>query len=589
MKFFINFIFLCLLTLSSLSFAGRLSREAKLICSQLKSKPNFKYDAYFSEKFRKKIPYSQITEIFSQIFEAYGKCQSYQIKNTTPQSGKIFILTDKNYRLRFSISTEIQENTQSIISGLMFRGASQTGNEYESYTEISKDLDKLSGSPALVIRNLSKKSSLFEYRGDSKQALGSEFKLYVLWTLINEIMKGNQDWDKKIPIKEAWKSLPSGILQDELPGKQYSLYELAKLMIQISDNTATDHLMHLLGRKNIESYLKPNINSFIKDNLPFLTTYELFLLKLHLAKKINMFESLNYGEKLAFLQNNRIPIKELSEITDPWLKPRDIESIEWFGSKNDICNVFDKMLTLPKEHKEKVLTILEHDLGDEELSKHYSYVGYKGGSEPGVYERSFLLQLKKSSEWLCLSSGINSSQENINHQDIENIIQPALELLAQKCEISQTQYKTVLNLPYKDFDQTIGKGWRQFSDDGCEFLAIKLLKSYTSKHKAQLKDWQLRILNFHTGQLLAFKNKYEEAIGFWKNSFDIEEKKDPIVRWNAYVRASIAFLEKNMKGLLAARIEIAKGKKLNGSIPNLDIIDSFMKNFRDSYRKAYRR
>ena len=52
MKLFINFIFLCLLTLSSLSFAGRLSREAKLICSQLKSKPNFKYDAYFSEKFR---------------------------------------------------------------------------------------------------------------------------------------------------------------------------------------------------------------------------------------------------------------------------------------------------------------------------------------------------------------------------------------------------------------------------------------------------------------------------------------------------------------------------------------------------------
>ena len=49
------------------------------------------------------------------------------------------------------------------------------------------------------------------------------------------------------------RSLPSGITQDWAPGTPASLEQLATLMISISDNTATDALMGLIGRERLEA------------------------------------------------------------------------------------------------------------------------------------------------------------------------------------------------------------------------------------------------------------------------------------------------------------------------------------------------
>src|SRR5207253_3230121 len=70
------------------------------------------------------------------------------------------------------------------------------------------------------------------------------------------VVDGKIKWDDQLPIKTEYKSLPTGTLQAQPEGKTFAVSEYADNMISISDNTATDHLIHHLGRMAVEEYMK---------------------------------------------------------------------------------------------------------------------------------------------------------------------------------------------------------------------------------------------------------------------------------------------------------------------------------------------
>lgn len=115
--------------------------------------------------------------------------------------------------------------------------------------------------------------------GDPVAPLGSIFKLYVLAELARQVAAGELDLEQTVAIDEELKSLPSGVLQDREAGTELTLRELAELMIRISDNTATDHLIRVVGRERIEQHLAEYRSSVPERNTPFLTTREMFLIK----------------------------------------------------------------------------------------------------------------------------------------------------------------------------------------------------------------------------------------------------------------------------------------------------------------------
>jgi hypothetical protein len=53
------------------------------------------------------------------------------------------------------------------------------------------------------------------------------------------------------------------------------------------------------------------------------------------------------------------------------------------------------------------------------------------------------------------------------------------------------------------------------------------------------------------------------------------------------VTATIAFLEGDREGLLAAREQIASGPEWEGAIPNLNVVDRLIANFGKPYSEAY--
>jgi hypothetical protein len=144
-----------------------------------------------------------------------------------------------------------------------------------------------------------------------------------------------------------------------------------------------------------------------------------------------------------------------------------------------------------------------------------------------------------------------------------------------------------LEAGYEAFDQRPNEGWRKIADKGMYLEAAKLIDRY-EKEKKGLLEWQRVNLRFHAGQLYAFADQKEIAIARFQTALHAKEPTNSPIRWNAYVRASIAFLERDRKKLTELRDEIAKGPKSHGVVPNLEVVDRLIEFFDEPYSVAYR-
>lgn len=144
----------------------------------------------------------------------------------------------------------------------------------------------------------------------------------------------------------------------------------------------------------------------------------------------------------------------------------------------------------------------------------------------------------------------------------------------------------MLAMNYKSFDQTPESGWRTLAADGKYAEAASTIDAYLEANQ-DLPDSQTRILMFHAGQMYAYARKNETAKQRFLESFVDEEPEDSPIRWNAYVRATIAFLDQDRQELERCRDVIAAGPKLGEVIPNLDVVESLLNQLGEPYAKAY--
>ena len=86
-----------------------------------------------------------------------------------------------------------------------------------------------------------------DVNGDEPFPMASVFKIPILAVACQQISQGRIDLNARIDLEDVHKSLGSGILPYFESGLQPILRDLLTLMIIISDNTATDMVIDLLG------------------------------------------------------------------------------------------------------------------------------------------------------------------------------------------------------------------------------------------------------------------------------------------------------------------------------------------------------
>jgi beta-lactamase class A len=287
-------------------------------------------------------------------------------------------------------------DSRGLISGLRISPATPPPPPPTTWAGVDAAFRSVAPEVRLLVANVTSGSCQPVHSIDPATAapLGSTFKLYVLDALGNAVESGKIRWNQPLAITAQLKSLPSGELQTEPDGTRISVQDTAAKMISISDNTAANMLINLVGRPAVEAALTTTGMADPARDRPFLTTRELFILKLDRWPALaEHYVAANEAGRRALLATtvDRAPLPAVSA-AQAWTTPRDINSLEWFASASDICRVYTSLAALARQPGlSPISNVLSLNDGGLHLDpSQWKTTWFKGGSEPGVLTLAYL-------------------------------------------------------------------------------------------------------------------------------------------------------------------------------------------------------
>lgn len=348
----------------------------------------------FAESFLNQVPIGNINNIISQYKSNLGG-----LKKIESGDGVYTLVFEKG-----TAPSRISLDTEGKIAGLWF------GNWTLKSDTLDKLVSELKGLDSSVSLYISKNGQeLYSLNGKEKMAVGSSFKLYVLKALYDKM--DSDGWDKIVWLKKKDISLPSGILQDWPVGTPVTVKTISNLMISQSDNTATDILIDLVGKKYLEQNTDPR-------NWPFLSTVEAFNLKYGVdsatRKDYLAGNTKQKREILESFQGLRVSASQVTAST-----PTLIEEVEWFFSTEELASIIYDLRGANEIYINPGLA----------TKSDWYRVGYKGGSEGGVLQYTHLLQKSKNSPVYVISLTVNNPEKELNTSKITEIASRLISLV----------------------------------------------------------------------------------------------------------------------------------------------------------------
>jgi hypothetical protein len=384
---------------------------------------------HFAPSFLAKVPPAQLVTVGGRIAQG----GPYALEKVTPSPAsdrelKALVRSGKGPALEVLLKLEANGDK---IEGLLFRPHLDSGVA-TSWDEVLETLRAAAPSVNFLAAEISGKTCVPVSSLEPKKplALGSAFKLYVLDALAAQIAAGKHRWDESVAIDDRYKSLPSGRMRDEAAGATFPLRHFAEQMISVSDNTAADHLIAFVGRTAVEGAVKASGHASPSRLAPFLTTRELFALKLLASpdeRSAYVTADEPHRRKLLEGYDKRDPAEMMAHATE-FTSPVMIDSLEWFASPDDLCKVMvDLHARAGATATAPVGEILSMNPGIPDEKKQYRYVGFKGGSEPGVLNMTYVLQRARDGRWLFLTAGFNDAAAALDESKVVAAVATARE------------------------------------------------------------------------------------------------------------------------------------------------------------------
>lgn len=298
---------------------------------------------------------------------------------------------DGSYEVAFArgtVQAQIHLDERGRIDGLLFTKPRFT---YVSRAVALQGLRTLPGQSSLLITK--DRADLIASNPDRSLAVGSAFKLAVLAALQRRIKTGHLTWTQQVTLHAGDKSLPSGILQTKPDGSRYSVADLARYMISVSDNTAADLLIHLVGRPSIDPLIPAR-------DRPILTTHEAFVLKDPAHHDLrDRYLAANPADRSALLaQADRLPLPSLQTLSPLLTRGPVSPRIEWFFSARQLCGFMRQVQNLSQMS-------VNPGVAD---SSEWTHVAFKGGSEPGVLNLTTMVTARDGTTY-CVSATWNDT------------------------------------------------------------------------------------------------------------------------------------------------------------------------------------
>ena len=329
------------------------------------------------------------------------------------------------------VQVALAVDSRGLISGLTISPATPPPPPPTTWAGVDAAVRSVAPEVRLLVANVTSGSCQPVHSIDPATAapLGSTFKLYVLDALGNAVESGKIRWNQPLAITAQLKSIPFGELQTEPDGTRISVQDTAAKMISISDNTAANMLINLVGRPTVEAALTTTGMADPARDRPFLTTRELFILKLDQWPALaNRYIAADEAGRRALLATT-VDRAALPAVSGAWTAPRDIDSLEWFASASDICRVYTSLAALARQPGlSPISNVLSLNHGGLHLdpSQWKKTTWFKGGSEPGVLTVAYLATTQTGQSYVVAVLAENPSAP-INEATAAPVILSAVE------------------------------------------------------------------------------------------------------------------------------------------------------------------
>jgi hypothetical protein len=239
---------------------------------------------------------------------------------------------------------------------------------------------------------------LFGIDADKRFAVGSSFKLFILGRLIDEVNAGRRQLGDTMLLQRRLVGPPHSEMAEWPMGMPVTLSTLALKMIWVSDNTATDHLHHLLGRQEIERQMQVMGHADPSVNRPLFSTREMTMLR---DRKKGMpgrsYLKLDEAGRRKFLEKLGSEVPDYEQLD---FDTAAFDVAEWYASPLDMARGLawiqrETADDRPAHALREVLTVDPKLPRDPET---WPVVGFKGGSEDQLLAGNWLLK-NRNGRW----------------------------------------------------------------------------------------------------------------------------------------------------------------------------------------------
>ena len=288
-------------------------------------------------------------------------------------------------------------------------------------------LSKVPGKSAFAFTEIDSKGvqPLFGIHADKRFAVGSSFKLFILGTLIEDVNAQRRRLSDTMRLERRLQGPPHSEMAEWPVGMPVTLNTLALKMIWISDNTATDHLLFLLGREAIERQMEAMGHSDPAVNRPLLSTREMTLLR---DKKQGLpgrtYQKLTLNERRRYLDSHFQGVPDYERLD---FDTAAYDVAEWYASPLDMAKALAWIHhhTAEGELARPLLDVLAVDPKLTLDKKVWPFVGFKGGSEDQLIAGNWLLR-HRNGKWYTFHVYFNNPNGPVKPEQVLPAIEQIL-------------------------------------------------------------------------------------------------------------------------------------------------------------------
>ncbi len=382
---------------------------------------------YFADSFLAAVPPSQIIALTAQMQLQLGK--PLRVISRTPYGTTTASAVVEFEKATATVELRIAQGAPNKVTEFLIKPpvmkAATTSTD--SIDKLKTDFAALPGKAGFIIETLSDTGAQVSggFNTDTQFAIGSTFKLYILAELASEIEAGQRRWSDVVPLSQrSFSSLATRGWPKDTP---MTLQTLATMMISVSDNSAADTLLSVLGRSAVEEKLATIGHGDPDKALPFLSTVEAFALKskANAALRDRFLKANEAGQRaLLTSETSKLGFDQVDTTTFA-NGPAYIDTIEWFASPKDIGALMGNIRRINNKTTLEIMGV-NAGIAPATVAK-WKYLGYKGGSEPGVMSMSFLGVTPKG-EWRVVSGSWNNPAKEIDEGAFVTLMTRVLDL-----------------------------------------------------------------------------------------------------------------------------------------------------------------